>query len=60
MNSKLILNKDTSLEDISRYFENIAPDKNVRARENKDGQIKLYVRKDSFKQFFTDKLSQIH
>ena len=53
---KLILNKTTSLEDVTNYFKDLGPDKQVRARELGDGRIQLYVRKDSHKQFFTDKL----
>lgn len=53
---KLILNANTKLEDVANYFKNLGPDKQVRARELGDGRIQLYVRKDSPKQFFTDKL----
>lgn len=53
---KLILNEKTKLEDVTNYFKNLGPDKHVRARELGDGRIQLYVRKDSPKQFFTDKL----
>jgi hypothetical protein len=53
---KLILNKTTTLEDVAKYFKDLSPDKQVRARELGDGRIQLYVRKDSHKQFFTDKL----
>jgi len=53
---KLILNKTTSLEDVTNYFKDLGPDKQVRTRKLGDGRIQLYVRKDSFKQFFTDKL----
>ena len=52
---KLILNKTTSLEDVTKYFKDLGPDTQVRARELGDGSIQLYVRKDSHKQFFTDK-----
>ena len=53
---KLILNKTTTLEEVTNYFKDLGPDKQVRARELGDGRIQLYVRKDSHKQFFTDKL----
>jgi hypothetical protein len=53
---KLILTKSTTLEQVTDYFKNLGPDKRVRARELGDGRIQLYVRKDSAKQFFTDKL----
>ncbi len=53
---KLTLNKDTTLEEVATYFKNLGPDKQVRARELEDGRIQLYVRKDSDKQFFIDKL----
>ena len=53
---KLALNQHTSINDVNSYFENLDPDKKVRARKIGGGQIELYVRKDSFKQFFTDKL----
>jgi hypothetical protein len=53
---KLTLNQHTSINDVNNYFENLDPDKQVRARKIGGGQIELYVQKDSFKQFFTDKL----
>lgn len=53
---KLILNKNTSIEEVADYFRDLDPNKQVRARELGDGNIQLYVRKDSTKQFFTDKL----
>ena len=52
----LVLNKDTSMSDVKDFFEGLSPEKRVRARKNDDGLIELYVRKNSFKQFFTDKL----
>jgi hypothetical protein len=54
--SKLTLNENTTLEDVAKYFKDLGPDKQVRARKLGDGRIQLYVRKDSHKQFFTDKL----
>ena len=54
--NKLTLTKSTTLEQVTNYFKNLGPDKQVRARELGDGRIQLYVRKDSYKQFFTDKL----
>jgi hypothetical protein len=54
--NKLTLTKTTTLEQVTDYFKNLGPDKRVRARELGDGRIQLYVRKDSHKQFFTDKL----
>lgn len=54
--NKLTLTKSTTLEDVTNYFKDLGPDKRVRARELGDGRIQLYVRKDSAKQFFTDKL----
>ncbi len=56
MNTKLILNEQTSINEVSNYFDKLDPGKKVRARSLGDGQIELYVRKNSFKQFFTDKL----
>jgi hypothetical protein len=53
---KLTLTENTTLEQVTNYFKNLGPDKQVRARELWDGRIQLYVRKDSAKQFFTDKL----
>ena len=52
----LILKQDTSMSDVKNFFEGLSPEKRVRARKNDDGLIELYVRKNSFKQFFTDKL----
>lgn len=52
----LVLNEDTLMSDVNKFFEGLSPDKRVRARKNDDGLIELYVRKNSFKQFFTDKL----
>ena len=54
--NKLTLTKSTTLEQVTNYFKDLDPDKQVRARELGDGRIQLYVRKDSHKQFFTDKL----
>jgi hypothetical protein len=54
--NKLTLTKSTTLEQVTNYFKDLGPDKQVRARELGDGRIQLYVRKDSYKQFFTDKL----
>ena len=54
--NKLTLTKSTTLEQVTNYFKDLGPDKQVRARELGDGSIQLYVRKDSHKQFFTDKL----
>ena len=54
--NKLTLTKSTTLEQVTNYFKDLGPDKQVRARELGDGRIQLYVRKDSRKQFFTDKL----
>lgn len=53
---KLILTKSTTLEQVTQYFKDLGQDKQVRARDLGDGRIQLYVRKDSCKQFFTDKL----
>ena len=53
---KLILTKSTTLEQVTQYFKDLGQDKQVRARELGGGRIQLYVRKDSCKQFFTDKL----
>jgi hypothetical protein len=53
---KLTLTTSTTLEQVTNYFRDLGPDKQVRARELGDGRIQLYVRKDSHKQFFTDKL----
>ncbi len=55
-NDKLILDSNISFKEIADYFKNLDDDKQVRARELRDGNIQLYARKDSFKQFFTDKL----
>jgi hypothetical protein len=53
---KLILTKSITLDQVTNYFKNLDPDKRVRARKNDDGLTELYVRNNSFKQFFTDKL----
>lgn len=53
---KLLLTKSTTLEQVTQYFKDLGPDKQVRAKELGGGRIQLYVRKDLFKQFFTDKL----
>ena len=53
---KLIIDKESSINEVTNYFENLDSSKRVRARDLGDGRIELYVRKDSFKQFFTDKL----
>jgi len=54
--NKLILDQNTSINEVADYFKGLDPSKHVRSRKRGDGQIELYVRKDSFKQFFTDKL----
>lgn len=54
--NKLILTQKTSVSDVAEFFKNQDPIKQVRAKDLGDGRIKLYVRKDSLKQFFTDKL----
>jgi hypothetical protein len=56
MTTKLIFNEKTSINEVSSYFDKLDSGKKVRARSLGDGQIELYVRKNSFKQFFTDKL----
>ena len=56
MATKLTLDKNTSLEAITKYFEDAGWGNQVRARDLGEGRIELYVRKNSFKQFFTDKL----
>lgn len=54
--NKLILTQQTSISDVTDFFKVQDPTKKVRARDLGDGRTELYVRKDSFKQFFTDKL----
>lgn len=55
-NDKLILNENTSFEDVANYFKNLGSDEQVRPKKLDDGSIQLYVRKNSHKQFFSDKL----
>jgi hypothetical protein len=55
MPTKLTLNQNTSLTHVGDYFKNNKT-REIRARDLGGGNIQLYVRKDSFKQFFTDKL----
>lgn len=54
--NKLILTQQTSVSEVAQFFKVQNSKKQVRARDLGDGRIKLYVREDSFKQFFTDKL----
>lgn len=54
--NKLILTQQTSVSEVAQFFKDQNSTKQVRARDLGDGRIKLYVREDSFKQFFTDKL----
>ena len=54
--NKLILTQQTSISAVVDFFKVQDPTKKVRARDLGDGRTELYVRKDSFKQFFTDKL----
>lgn len=54
--SKLILTQKTSVDEVNIFFKSDDLTKKVRARDLGNGQTELYVRKDSFKQFFTDKL----
>ncbi len=58
MNSnKLILTQKTSVSDVAKFFKTQdLTMKKFRARDLGDGRIEIYVRKDSFEQFFTDKL----
>jgi hypothetical protein len=55
MATKLTLNPSTTLTQVGDYFKNNQT-REIRARDLGGGNIQLYVRKDSFKQFFTDKL----
>ncbi len=55
MATKLTLNQSTSLKEVGTYFKENTR-REIRARDLGGGKIELYVRKDSFKQFFTDKL----
>lgn len=55
MATKLTLKQSTSLKEVGVYFKENAT-REIRARDMGGGKIELYVRKDSFKQFFTDKL----
>jgi hypothetical protein len=54
--NRLLIKSDTSIDKVVDFLNDTGQGKRIRARDLKDGGIELYVRKDSFKQFFTDKL----
>lgn len=54
--TSLTLTQDTSIEDVVYFLNFQNSESRIRAKDLGDGNIKLYVRKDTFKQFFTDKL----
>lgn len=54
--NRIIINSATSARSIARFFNELGDNQRVRARTQKDGNIELYVRENSFVQFFTDKL----
>ena len=54
--SSIIITQDTSLNTVLNFLNVGNSDKQIRAKDLGNGAIKLYVRKDTFKQFFTDKL----
>ncbi len=54
--TRLTINSDTSIDKVVNFLQHCEQGTRIRARNLNDGGIELYVRKDSFKQFFTDKL----
>jgi hypothetical protein len=54
--TRLTITSDTSIDKVVDFLNDTGHAQRIRARDHKDGRIELYVRKDSFKQFFTDKL----
>ncbi|MFM8468160.1 MAG: hypothetical protein ACKOAO_11430 [Oxalobacteraceae bacterium] len=54
--NKITIGHHTTINELSKFFHNLKDSKKVRARDLGNGQIQLYVRKNSFKQIFTDKL----
>ena len=54
--NKFVLNDTTTITQLNQFFAGLDDATKVRARDLGEGKIELYVRKDTFKQFFTDKL----
>jgi hypothetical protein len=54
--TRLTIKSDTSIDQVVNFLQFSEQGTRIRARNLNDGGIELYVRKDSFKQFFTDKL----
>jgi hypothetical protein len=54
--TRLTIKCDTSIDKVVNFLQFSEQGTRIRARNLNDGGIELYVRKDSFKQFFTDKL----
>ena len=54
--NKFVLNDTTTITQLNQFFAGLDDTTKVRARDLGEGKIELYVRKDTFKQFFTDKL----
>ncbi len=51
-----ILDQNKSITDVIQFLNFTNSKSRIRARDLQDGRIELYVRDNSFKQFFTDKL----
>jgi hypothetical protein len=54
--SSIILNQDTTIRTVVKFLSVGNSNRQIRAKDLGNGEIRLYVRKDTFKQFFTDKL----
>jgi hypothetical protein len=54
--TRLTIKSDTSIDQVVNFLQFSEQGTRIRARNLNEGGIELYVRKDSFKQFFTDKL----
>ena len=54
--SSIILNQDTTITTVVNFLSVGNLNRQIRAKDLGNGEIRLYVRKDTFKQFFTDKL----
>lgn len=54
--SSIILTQNTSISAVVNFLNGRNSDGQIRAKDLGNGAIKLYVRKNTFKQFFTDKL----
>ena len=54
--NKITLYYGMSINELNQFFAGLDDTTKVRARDLGGGKIQLYVRKDTFKHFFTDKL----